>query len=108
MTSEYPCPACGYLAFDEPIGSYAICGVCGWEDDPVQLRYPLDGGGANTESLQQFQYRVDSMLSADPDAASGYTRDPDWCMVVAHSHCRYDDERRLRAVYIYYWRPESD
>ncbi|UOX88817.1 hypothetical protein MUY14_45345 [Amycolatopsis sp. FBCC-B4732] len=34
----YPCPCCGHLAFGEPPGSYGICGVCFWEDDPVQLR----------------------------------------------------------------------
>jgi len=107
MTSEYPCPACGYLAFDEPAGSYAICGVCGWEDDPVQLRWPLDGGGANSESLQRAEYAADAMLSADPDAAAGFSRDPEWCMVVAHSHCVMHGDR-LRSRFTYYWRPESD
>ena len=107
MTSEHPCPACGYLVFDEPVGSYAICGVCGWEDDPVQLRFPLDGGGANSESLQQAQIAAAEMLAADPDAAEDLTRDPEWCMVVAHSHCVMDDGR-LRSRFTYYWRPDSD
>jgi len=33
--STYPCPCCGYLVFTEPPGSYDICSICFWEDDPV-------------------------------------------------------------------------
>ena len=44
------CPVCNMYTFE---GSYDICEVCGWENDPVQLRYPDEDGGANTESLNQ-------------------------------------------------------
>ena len=44
---RYPCPCCGYLTLSEPPGSYGICPVCFWEDDPVQLRYPEAPVGAN-------------------------------------------------------------
>ncbi|AEE47593.1 CPCC family cysteine-rich protein [Cellulomonas fimi] len=51
----YPCPCCGHVTFGEPPGSYEICGVCFWEDDAVQLRWPNYGGGANTPSLIEAQ-----------------------------------------------------
>jgi len=55
QATEYPCPGCGYLVFDEPPGSYAICPICFWEDDHVQLRFPTLEGGANKLSLIQSQ-----------------------------------------------------
>jgi hypothetical protein len=53
--AEYPCPCCGHLMFVEPPGSYDICHICYWEDDAVQLRWPLWAGGANGPSLVQSQ-----------------------------------------------------
>jgi hypothetical protein len=53
--TTYPCPVCGYLVFEEPPGSYAICPICFWEDDQVQLGYPLMAGGANNVSLYEAQ-----------------------------------------------------
>ena len=49
------CPCCGYLTLDarDPPGTYDICKVCFWEDDPVQLRDPTYEGGANVVSLNQ-------------------------------------------------------
>lgn len=46
-----PCPCCGSLTVGEP-GSYEVCDVCGWEDDPVQFADPGYVGGANSESLK--------------------------------------------------------
>lgn len=44
----------GYKTFtEEPDGSYIICPVCFWEDDPVQLENPDLAGGANRTSLRQ-------------------------------------------------------
>jgi hypothetical protein len=54
MTS-FPCPCCGHLTFGEPPGSFDICPVCYWEDDIVQLRFPMWGGGANKPSLIEAQ-----------------------------------------------------
>ncbi|MCB9892565.1 MAG: hypothetical protein H6832_01620 [Planctomycetes bacterium] len=34
-------------------GTYEICDVCGWEDDPVQFADPDRRGGANKESLRE-------------------------------------------------------
>ncbi|OGE74343.1 MAG: hypothetical protein A3I07_02735 [Candidatus Doudnabacteria bacterium RIFCSPLOWO2_02_FULL_42_9] len=51
---QYTCPACGYLTFNNPPGSYDTCSVCGWEDDEGQLRFPSTLG-ANNVSLIQAQ-----------------------------------------------------
>jgi cysteine-rich CPCC protein len=52
---RYACPACGYLVFSEPAGSYDICPICFWEDDLVQLAFPDMAGGANKVSLIEAQ-----------------------------------------------------
>lgn len=41
--------------FDEPPGSYAICPICFWEDDIVQLRLPTMLGGPNKTTLVDAQ-----------------------------------------------------
>jgi hypothetical protein len=52
MNERYPCPCCGFLTLPEPAsGTYNICTVCFWEDDPTQLRDPDYWGGANRLSL---------------------------------------------------------
>jgi len=38
---------------EKPPGTYEICPVCGWEDDPVQFRDPDRAGGANEMSLNE-------------------------------------------------------
>lgn len=54
--TRYPCPCCSYKTLaDEPDGTYDICPVCFWEDDPVQLNDPDYRGGANIPSLKQAQ-----------------------------------------------------
>ena len=51
----YTCPCCGYEVFDSSPGSFDICPICFWEDDGVQLYYPLLEGGANGSSLVEAQ-----------------------------------------------------
>ncbi|HWW01244.1 MAG TPA: CPCC family cysteine-rich protein [Candidatus Acidoferrum sp.] len=53
--AKLPCACCGYLTLGDSPGSYEICHVCFWEDDPVQLLDPWYVGGANKVSLQQAQ-----------------------------------------------------
>jgi hypothetical protein len=61
----YACPCCDRLTLDEPPpGTYAICGVCGWEDDRVQFRDPDYRGGANTISLREAR---DEFARCAPD-----------------------------------------
>ncbi|QKE75679.1 hypothetical protein HPK19_24560 [Arthrobacter citreus] len=53
---KYTCPCCGYKILDEePPGTYDICSICFWEDDPVQFKDPDFEGGANIPSLRQAQ-----------------------------------------------------
>lgn len=74
----YPCPACGFLVFAEPPGSYDICPLCCWEDDEVQLRHPALRGGANESSLVEAQRVALAKVSPDVDVARGRRRDPLW------------------------------
>ncbi|MGA5822353.1 CPCC family cysteine-rich protein [Kitasatospora sp. NPDC094028] len=56
-----PCPCCGHLVHSAGTGwpgSHGICPVCFWEDDPVQLRWPFTGGGANRTCLAEAQRNV--------------------------------------------------
>lgn len=53
---RYTCPCCGYKTLtEEPPGTYEICTICFWEDDPVQFKDPDSKGGANTASLREAQ-----------------------------------------------------
>ncbi len=44
------CPVCGASVAGES-GTYEICDVCGWEDDPASRDDPAARGGANVGSL---------------------------------------------------------
>lgn len=58
VMKKYQCPCCGNFTLDEcPPGTYDICSVCGWEDDPVQFENIDYKGGANVESLRQAKER---------------------------------------------------
>jgi hypothetical protein len=76
--AQYPCPACGFLVFDEGSGSFDICPLCGWEDDDVQLRYPSMTGGANRPSLWQEQQRILERYPLTVREANEIERDPHW------------------------------
>lgn len=53
---KYTCPCCGYKTLEEkPPGTYEICEICFWEDDPIQYKEPDYKGGANKVSLRQAQ-----------------------------------------------------
>lgn len=74
----YPCPACGFEVFDDVSGSYDICPVCDWEDDGVQLKFPVMQGGANGESLFEKQQKEIKYLPLEVKEIKGYKRDPLW------------------------------
>jgi hypothetical protein len=53
---KFACPCCGYKTMSEkPGGTYNICQVCFWEDDPFQFNDPDCEGWANGVSLRQGQ-----------------------------------------------------
>lgn len=52
--TNFACLCCGFLTLDEePPGSFAICPVCGWEDDYSQGVDVDLTGGANRLSLAE-------------------------------------------------------
>lgn len=75
---EFPCPSCGFLVFAESIGSYDICPVCDWEDDPVQLRFPTMAGGANGGSLAEYQSQILVEIPVTVREQDGFRRAADW------------------------------
>jgi hypothetical protein len=75
---KFPCPSCGFVVFSEPSGSYDICPLCNWEDDPVQLKDPGMHGGANGGSLHEYQLRILQKYPVPVTNAEGYCRDSSW------------------------------
>ena len=66
---SFACPCCRFFTLDEqPPGTYAICEVCGWEDDPVQFTDPDYRGGANEPSLNEQRAVFETNLSRSPAA----------------------------------------
>ncbi len=62
----YPCQCCGFLTLSDPSGgSYEICPVCFWEDDPVQNEDPFYAGGANQVSLDEAKKKFVELGAAD-------------------------------------------
>ncbi|MBV8315055.1 MAG: hypothetical protein JOZ53_08965 [Planctomycetaceae bacterium] len=74
--NAYACPCCGYLTLGEPPpGTYEICPVCGWQDDPVQFEDPSYTGGANEVSLAEARRNFLGSGAAEPRSA-GWVRPP--------------------------------
>ena len=73
----YPCPACGFLVFGQPPGSFEMCPICGWEDCPVQLRHPTCPVGPN-DALVDWQKSILKRLAPEVREHQGYQRAPDW------------------------------
>ncbi|MGW4383360.1 CPCC family cysteine-rich protein [Kitasatospora sp. NPDC004531] len=68
MNTRRPCPCCGHLVFDaedDGPGSYEICPVCFWEDDLMQLRWPLSAAGANHIPLVEAQQNFRAFGACD-------------------------------------------
>jgi hypothetical protein len=76
MNTKFKCRCCGYKTlFEEPFGSYEICPVCRWEDDPVQTDDPNFEGGANKESLNAARENFKKFGAKSKDAL-GKVRKP--------------------------------
>ena len=73
---KFECPCCGYLTLDErPPGTYQICPVCFWEDDPVQFNDPDFKGRANEVSLNQAKINY-NLFGAIDKGARRFVRKP--------------------------------
>jgi len=63
----YPCNCCGFRTLADPSrGSYEICPVCFWEDDPVQNDDPSFAGGANAACLADARENYFRCGASDP------------------------------------------
>ena len=114
---KFSCPCCGRRTLQSFPGSYEICPVCFWEDDPVQLLDPRYRGGANGPSLMECQtnYRrsgasEERMLSHVRLPTESEEIDSEWRPVqdrdVAHARRPKDlsDEEYQRLETWYYWK----
>ena len=73
---RYACPCCGCLTLDEPPpGTFAVCPVCWWEDDDVQLREPAYTGGANQVSLNDARANY-ARIGASSEEGLAHIRKP--------------------------------
>ena len=108
----FPCPCCGSLVFDEPPGSYAICPVCAWEDDALQLEYATTlSGGANGITLLEAQRGFLAREGPRPTRID-LPRDPLWRPIDPEADVFEDFHAppRIRptsdaADALFYWRP---
>ena len=76
--TDIPCPCCGFMTLEGEYGSYAICPLCDWEDDPVQLANPTSEGGANKRSLLQLQQASIEKYPVHVQLAGGFRRSTSW------------------------------
>ena len=88
---------------DERPGSYDICHVCFWEDDPVQLLDPWYEGGANDVSLDEAQRNYvnlgasEERFTADVKGVlSGDVRDPLWRQVKERDRAKVTTPAQLQ------------
>ena len=70
------CPCCGYLTLPEgQPGSYDVCPVCHWTDDPGQFADTRAVSESNPHSLKQARENFER-LGAVTQSAVSETRDP--------------------------------
>ena len=73
---KYKCPCCGNFTLDiPPPGTYEVCQVCYWEDDPVQFHNPDYEGGANKISLKKARTNYQSFGASSQEFLK-YVRSP--------------------------------
>jgi len=79
------CPCCGYLTLPEgQPGSYEVCEICDWTDDPRQFSDTEHAGSANEISLEKARENFREFGAATSDAVdetrdpTDENRDPNW------------------------------
>ena len=105
---ECPCPSCGfYTTGGVSFGSYNICPLCGWEDDPVQMANPALRGGANGGSLIEYQREALEVYPTEMQVYDSYERDPKWWPLnEAEIELAESEKHKNKAAYEYadaYW-----
>lgn len=66
MNGPFACPCCNCLTLAEsPPGTFAICPVCLWEDDPVQFHNHASAGGANPVNLDDARRNFEAFGACD-------------------------------------------
>lgn len=87
--NRFPCTCCGYKTLKERQGgTYNICEVCFWEDDPIQFDDPDYEGGANRVSLRQAQKNFQEYGACERNVIKSVRRpsidelrDSNWCFL---------------------------
>lgn len=80
------CPCCGYLTLPEgKPGSYEVCPVCHWMDDPIQftdVEYVSDTNHVSLaearENFQEYGAVTETTVEETREPAPDETRDPNW------------------------------
>ncbi len=78
---KHTCVCCGHRVFDN-LFNFEICPVCGWEDDPLQIRFPLEKG-SNRVCLVEAQVnfaKTGVLYKGFLNFSDGkkYEKDPKW------------------------------
>ena len=86
------CPCCGYRSLPEgPPGSYEVCPVCHWLDDPIQFGdedYVSDTNHVSLSAARENFRAYGGCTEADAQAGQdpeGLKRDPNWPYAAAES-----------------------
>lgn len=93
---DLPCPCCGFLTLEDEYGSFAICPVCDWEDDGVQLANPTSSGGANSKSLAEAQDKTIENFPCNIEVAGGFRRSNCWRPLNTHDIAAAEKRRALK------------
>lgn len=80
------CPCCGYLTLSEgQPGSYEVCPVCHWMDDPIQFsdaEYVSDTNHISLqearENFREFGAAIEDVVDDTRDPKPAENRDPNW------------------------------
>lgn len=98
----YTCPCCGYKTLEnEPPGTYDICPICFWEDDPIQYEESYYSGGANHISLIEAQKNFKEFGACDKSMLA-YLRKPNKYDIIDSDWQPYvlDEDARAEEIVI--------
>jgi len=114
-SKKYTCVCCGHRVFSV-LFNFEICSVCGWEDDPLQIRFPMEKG-ANKVSLVEAQINLIKMgviYKGFLNFGSGekFEKDTGWRMLDKQDKFHRKDKQVNEIDYpmdmatLYYWKDD--